>query len=149
MGGHFKDNLTGRTFTRWTVLRRGVKPKHWLCRCACGATREVLSQNLLNGYSRSCGCLPKKHNGPSQQEIQRSYVDSVVRSIRDGKDSDAARAAFRKAQAAGRSVPECYLAAVDVVQTFYPECSREYIGRRAVAIILDFRMKLLVQCPIT
>jgi hypothetical protein len=148
MAGHYKDNLTGQEFTRWTVLRRGVKPKHWLCRCVCGATREVLGQNLQNGYSRSCGCLPKRHNGPSQQEIQQRYVNSIVYSIKDGKDSDAAKAAFWKAQAAGRSLPECYLAAVDVVQAFYPECSREYAGRRAVAIILDSRMNLLFQCPI-
>jgi hypothetical protein len=28
----------------------------WICRCACGITRRVLEQHLLNGRSLSCGC---------------------------------------------------------------------------------------------
>lgn len=28
----------------------------WICKCSCGNTRAVLSQNLNNGTTKSCGC---------------------------------------------------------------------------------------------
>lgn len=59
----FKD-ITGQKFGRWTVLgftarrERGSLPSQarWLCRCECGAEREVPGPNLRNGSSTSCGC---------------------------------------------------------------------------------------------
>lgn len=45
---------------RWTILRetrsnrRGV---FVMARCECGTEREVLRSSILNGASRSCGCL--------------------------------------------------------------------------------------------
>jgi hypothetical protein len=51
-------DLLGRRFGSWEVLRfDGVKggKAHWLCRCACGATRSVNGANLTRGVSRSCG----------------------------------------------------------------------------------------------
>jgi hypothetical protein len=57
-------DLTGRKFGRWTVLGRGPdrprKHSHrvqWICRCECGAEGLVSSSNLVQGISRSCGCL--------------------------------------------------------------------------------------------
>jgi hypothetical protein len=140
----FKDNLTGQRFTRWTVLGRGTKPRHWLCICVCGATREVVGTNLRNGYSRSCGCLPKKHSDPKEEVNQRL----VVQPIKVG-ESSAVMAAFRASQIEGKSAPECYLAAVKVIQILYPECSRQYAGKRAVEIILESRMGILTGCPIS
>jgi len=53
-------NLTGRIFTRWQVLAlygRADSSLVWLCLCECGNIREMKSNVLLNGKSRSCGCL--------------------------------------------------------------------------------------------
>lgn len=59
-------NLTGRTFHRWRVVRisrprldKHGKPQgvYWLCRCECGAEREVVTAALTRGKSKSCGCL--------------------------------------------------------------------------------------------
>lgn len=41
-------------FDHWTVLRYAGNMK-WLCRCDCGAEREVLGKNLREGRSTSCG----------------------------------------------------------------------------------------------
>lgn len=62
-------DLTGQTFTRWTVVsessKRRVRPSglvvgevFWNCVCICGEERVILGSNLKYGGSRSCGCLP-------------------------------------------------------------------------------------------
>lgn len=58
-------DLTGKTFGQWTVLSRTARKKtvYYLCRCACGSTREVLSVSLRNGKSTSCGCLHREDIG--------------------------------------------------------------------------------------
>ena len=57
----WRENLTGRVFGRWTVLRldhvRPSRIRYWLCRCICGTQRAVSSGNLKNGTSASCGCM--------------------------------------------------------------------------------------------
>jgi hypothetical protein len=69
MGRLMKD-LTGRTFGRLTVLeRKGSRQKHalWRCRCACGATVKAVSNHLLSGGKKSCGCLATDiHNPPGR-----------------------------------------------------------------------------------
>ena len=53
--------LTGQRFGRLTVLSRAENGKHgntrWLCRCDCGNEKIVPADNLLYGYTKSCGCL--------------------------------------------------------------------------------------------
>lgn len=60
------SGIEGRTFGRWLVL--GPKERHrsasgltvktrWWCRCQCGSERWVHQSGLINGSSKSCGCL--------------------------------------------------------------------------------------------
>jgi hypothetical protein len=54
------EDLTGRTFGRWTVVREASISVHgqmWECQCACGSpATEVLGASLKRGGSKSCGC---------------------------------------------------------------------------------------------
>jgi hypothetical protein len=56
-------DLTGRTFSSWTVLRRGRQnawgQTSWVCRCVCGKQRTVLGAPLKAGKSTNCGCLQR------------------------------------------------------------------------------------------
>lgn len=65
-----QKNLAGKIFGRLTVVslepqvvwidtmnRRGVRPRKWLCHCACGKDTKVRADRLLEGKTRSCGCL--------------------------------------------------------------------------------------------
>jgi hypothetical protein len=52
--------LPGQVYERWTVLEQApdrFNRPQWLCQCACGTTRPVAATALINGYSKSCGCL--------------------------------------------------------------------------------------------
>lgn len=55
-------NLAGTTFNRWTVIKKVSETGKsvWLCRCVCGEMRDVRGSNLMNGKSKSCGCLHKE-----------------------------------------------------------------------------------------
>lgn len=55
-----KLDLTGHTYNLLTVVEESSKGLggrvHWVCRCACGSTVTVASNNLRNGHTKSCGC---------------------------------------------------------------------------------------------
>ena len=55
----FKD-LTGQKFNKLTVLERAPNrcgKTTFKCVCDCGNFAEVYSAKLLNGHTKSCGCL--------------------------------------------------------------------------------------------
>lgn len=59
-------DLTEKVFGRLTVLRRGPTQgggqTTWVCRCACGSSRDVIVQRsgLVAGKTVSCGCHRKE-----------------------------------------------------------------------------------------
>lgn len=71
--GAIKD-LTGQRFGRLVVLRQGVHARryvHWLCQCDCGLIVEVRSASLLNGHTKSCGCLNSERRAEHLAEYHR------------------------------------------------------------------------------
>lgn len=69
-------DLTGKTFNRWTVLRRAADipgSTRWLCRCSCGTEREVSSVPLRSGSSRSCGCLRSEENTGTHGHARKGH----------------------------------------------------------------------------
>lgn len=77
-----KIDYTNMKFNRWTVIEKSRKDnkKSWICKCDCGNIRNVHEDTLLNGKSKSCGCLQKevtsirlkKHN-LSKTRLYRIY----------------------------------------------------------------------------
>ena len=54
-----EDDLTGRRFGKWLVLRRddnNTKQGYWVCQCDCGRILPVYGGSLVKGKSLSCGC---------------------------------------------------------------------------------------------
>lgn len=55
----------GNKFGRFTIISQPIykigndnrERKYYPCKCQCGEYRDVLSDNLLSGKSKSCGCL--------------------------------------------------------------------------------------------
>ena len=58
--GRSTKDLTGRVFGRLTALGiagHQARAAMWECRCECGALKTIRASSLLNGHSKSCGCL--------------------------------------------------------------------------------------------
>jgi hypothetical protein len=58
----FKD-LTGKCFGRFIVVERAPNKDGkvcWRCKCECGNTKVVRSEDLASGGSKSCGCQHSK-----------------------------------------------------------------------------------------
>lgn len=58
----YKD-ITGKKFGRLTAINPVRKEKYgiiWNCQCECGNFKEVLYTHLIDGGTRSCGCLLKE-----------------------------------------------------------------------------------------
>lgn len=56
-------DLTGKKIGLWTVLSKAKTVSGrgmWNCVCECGTERAVLASSLINGRTKSCGCLNKK-----------------------------------------------------------------------------------------
>ena len=70
-------DLTGRRFGRLVVAARapdyvsadGCRKGVWLCRCDCGNEVRVRRDHLLDGTSRSCGCL--------KDELAREKMNAI------------------------------------------------------------------------
>lgn len=86
---HFQD-LTGQRFGKLVALERVNEERRgflWKCQCECGKLAEVKSYSLLNGHTRSCGCLVSGgvlvrnlNAGEAQvRDIFRGYVTSAKR----------------------------------------------------------------------
>ena len=58
------QDLTGLPFGYYTAIRQdGCNSKgvpYWLCRCRCGNEKRVRVDHLLDGSTKSCGCLQRE-----------------------------------------------------------------------------------------
>ena len=53
-------DLTGKTFGRLKVIKLSHVRNHftyWLCSCICGKEKVAVGIKLVNGNTKSCGCL--------------------------------------------------------------------------------------------
>lgn len=99
MGKH-REIFIGQHFTRLEILdttpvlketRNGNWQKVIVCRCDCGKIVYVRRSNLVNGYTKSCGCLAKE----SSSERGRAMCQTLLREVNtkhgDAKYNDAGK----------------------------------------------------------
>lgn len=82
--------LTGKVFGRLTVISEaptdGRKKSLWQCRCECGSEKVIIGQYLVNGDTRSCGCLLREFldrgrvtHGLSKTATHRAWCGMITR----------------------------------------------------------------------
>lgn len=63
--GRYVKNLVGKKFGKLTVVeltnKRNNRNAVYKCKCECGTYKYVKSCSLLNGHTKSCGCLQKEY----------------------------------------------------------------------------------------
>jgi len=95
-------DLAGHKFGRWTAIswsRQGKQLSfYWLCRCDCGQSGLVRPDQLLNGHSKSCGCLKSEllikrqtSHGASYTLTGASWFAMISRCSPDTKDPSSLR----------------------------------------------------------
>ncbi|MGM0841378.1 MAG: hypothetical protein ACQEWE_11655 [Bacillota bacterium] len=65
------EDLTGKKFGLLLVEEFAFKEdrrSYWQCTCNCGSEPVVRHDHLKVGWTKSCGCLPKKNLGPAPME---------------------------------------------------------------------------------
>lgn len=77
-------DLSGMKFGMLEVVQYGFNKggKHyWMCKCDCGNSKSVYGNSLINGDSKSCGCLRKKitsqrmkTHGMSSERLYRIWL---------------------------------------------------------------------------
>lgn len=82
-GKHDKrTDITGQRFERLVVKKmiyEEGKPSFCLCQCDCGNEKVILASSILNGTTRSCGCLNREvarnlsHNATHRETKTRLY----------------------------------------------------------------------------
>jgi len=89
MGKKIKLQI-GDKFNRLTIIKEVEKKnnsnRRVECLCTCGTSKQYVLSSVLNGYSKSCGCLQKerastsnKIHGLSWTRIQRIWTDMLKR----------------------------------------------------------------------
>ena len=70
-------DLTGEKYGKLTVVKYigtdNFNRSTWECQCDCGNVKEVLSKNLINSKTRSCGCSVIKYRTTVRGENHPKY----------------------------------------------------------------------------
>lgn len=85
-------NLVNIKYNNLTAIKPVPKPNdniskrrgtYWLCKCDCGNEKVVMSKELLNGHTKSCGCMNKYENSHNYRGF-KSLPQSIISKIKWG-----------------------------------------------------------------
>lgn len=91
-----KKNLIGEKYNYLTVIGEGryiSKRQYWICQCECGTIKEIRSDQLKSGGTKSCGCYKNsvcKKNGENRRNnlVGEKYGKLLVLEDTGKKDND-------------------------------------------------------------
>jgi hypothetical protein len=86
-GGAVVNDLSGKRFGHVVVLKRaasrarkkgqGGPVTFWLCRCDCGAEKEIEAYPLSRGLSTTCGKCDRRANYTGVGELSGTYFSAI------------------------------------------------------------------------
>lgn len=99
-------NLAGKRFDRLVAVKDVGKNKHrhrlWECTCVCGNTVNVASTSLIEGRTKSCGCLIKEGHActtrlpKGEASFNHFYTHYIRGAKRRGHEFDLSKAIFKE-----------------------------------------------------
>lgn len=78
--------LTAVSFSHIVLSPSGSKIRYFLCSCDCGNETVVSMSKLRSGWTKSCGCITKKH-GKSKERTYNTWNLMVQRCYNTKTDS--------------------------------------------------------------
>ena len=103
----------GQRFCAWQVAGEAFRNKNTLwypCICDCGTKKNITSQALREGKSRSCGCLKGKLSSDAQRKHGMSHTSAHNRWLSmKGRCLNESNRAFKDYGARGISVCERWM----------------------------------------
>jgi hypothetical protein len=76
--GHKRTaDILGKRFTR-LVTKRYIGDNLWECQCDCGNIVNVLTNNLVHGSTKSCGCLKDVKKQQLTSDIKKTIYDYIL-----------------------------------------------------------------------
>lgn len=102
IGQRKPDPKIGQVFGRLTVIDKGKvesfeyfhkrentsyprEHHYYICKCSCGNTIEVIKGSLLQGKTKSCGCLRREKNKGQLSPLSKYNVEGTTLSLIDYK----------------------------------------------------------------
>ena len=86
----YTNDLVGKEFGSWKVLKAAGNG-YETCKCLnCGTIRDIPRSRLLNGISRSCGCLQPKHLEETMRGTYGEIASQRINSPRETWQIEAA-----------------------------------------------------------
>lgn len=102
IGQRKPDPKIGQVFGRLTVINKGKvesveyfskrenayyphEIQYYICKCSCGGTTEVAKGSLLQGKTKSCGCLRRDKTKEQQSTLTKYQVEGTTLSLIDYK----------------------------------------------------------------
>ena len=74
-------DLTNKKFNKLSVIKRTANTKStsamWLCKCDCGNEVIIRSSHLIDGTTKSCGCLRKQILNHTTHNLSHSKIYNV------------------------------------------------------------------------
>ena len=89
------NDLTGQIFGFLTVVKDTGKRQNknviWLCKCKCGNETEVITSNLHDGSTQSCGCIKKSFG---EEKIESILKENNIQYVSEFCVSELNKARF-------------------------------------------------------
>lgn len=74
------ENLTNKKFGNWKVIKPdNNKNKYYICECDCGNIKSVNIYHLLDGSSKSCGCIQREKNSLRMKKLNTKHNLSKIK----------------------------------------------------------------------
>lgn len=125
-----KKDITGQRFGRLVAIERteqkNVHGYKWLCACDCGNIALVVLAYMMNGHTKSCGCLNKENakkakwstHGHTRNGVRANAHEYAIWSTMKQRCLNPKTASYRRYGGRGISIDPSWLG-VDGFLTFY------------------------------
>lgn len=109
----YKHIKVGEVYNMLTVVapanrNSGSGRKYWVCECECGTVKEILSNNLRTGATKSCGCFAEGMPSKVRLPDNHSDVTDIIAAYKVRARNNSREFSLTREQVVGLIAQPCY-----------------------------------------